>query len=85
MKTILRPGNTTHRATCHECDCVFSYDASDLHRNYVRGGEWVDCPQCGHQHRHFGASGTRWPGDVPGCTGWSAPPESLRKGSCFGS
>jgi hypothetical protein len=87
VKTILQPGSTTHRATCHECACVFSYESSDVHTNYVRGGDWVGCPQCGHAHRHYGASAASWPTTLGGCGGgrWSAPSGSLRKGSCFGS
>ena len=58
---IITPGTDVYTATCTECGCRFSYERSDVHRNYVRGGERVGCPQCGHQQHHFGASGTVWP------------------------
>jgi len=62
MKKIVRQGTDTYRATCHECGTVFTYERDDVHHNYVRGGEWVSCPHCGHQLMHHGASGTSWPG-----------------------
>ena len=52
---IITPGTDTYRATCTECGCCFSYERSDVHHNYVKGGEWVSCPQCGHGHYHRGA------------------------------
>jgi len=60
-RKIIEPGTDVYRATCTECGCRFSYERSDVSHNYVRGGDWIACPQCGHQHMHFGASGTRWP------------------------
>jgi hypothetical protein len=56
MKKIIIQGSTTHRACCSECATVFSYETEDVHTNYVRGGEWVSCPHCGHAVRHFGAA-----------------------------
>ena len=56
---IITPGTDTYRATCTECGCCFSYERSDVHTNYVRGGDWVGCPQCGHQHMHLGSEGRR--------------------------
>lgn len=53
-KRVIQPGSTTHRGTCGECGCRFTYEASDVHHNYVRGGEYVGCPTCGHSCRHFG-------------------------------
>lgn len=55
MKTIIKPGQTKYRATCGECGAVFTYERSDVNRNYVRGGEWVSCPSCGHSHMHLGS------------------------------
>lgn len=64
MRQIVKPGTDTYRCTCHECAAVFTYEREDVHHNYVRGGEWVSCPGCGHDHRHFGASGGVWPQSV---------------------
>jgi DNA-directed RNA polymerase subunit RPC12/RpoP len=58
---ILSPGTDRYSATCHECGCRFTYERSDVHRNYAQGGERVSCPHCGHSMHHFGASGTVWP------------------------
>jgi hypothetical protein len=58
---IITPGTDRYCATCTECGCRFSYERSDVHHNYVYGGERVSCPHCGHSLHHFGASGTRWP------------------------
>ncbi len=60
-KEIISGGRDKYRATCHECAAVFTYERSDVHHNYVQGGERVSCPHCGHQMHHFGATGTRWP------------------------
>ncbi len=91
-KKIINPGTDVYRATCSECGAVFSYQRDDVQRNYVRGGEWVTCPQCGHAHMHFGASGTVWPdGRSRRCRldwrghdrGGYQPSGPLPKGSCF--
>lgn len=68
MKKIIKPGTDIYRATCTECGAVFTYEREDVHHNYVRGGEHVSCPNCGHGHRHFGASGGEWP-HTKGCGG----------------
>jgi NAD-dependent SIR2 family protein deacetylase len=57
MKKIIKPGSTTFHCTCSECAAHFTYERSDVRQNYVRGGEWVSCPQCGHECRHFGNGG----------------------------
>src|SRR5208337_2326166 len=59
------PGVKKFRMTCSDCDAVFTYERSDAWRNYVHGGERVSCPNCGHECRHFGATGfggdsSRW-------------------------
>ncbi len=56
---IISPGTDTYRATCSECGARFSYEREDVHTNYVRGGEWVGCPQCHHPHMHLGSEGRR--------------------------
>jgi DNA-directed RNA polymerase subunit RPC12/RpoP len=61
MKKIVRGGTDTYKATCHECGAVFTYQREDVHHNYIKGGEWVHCPHCGHGIMHFGASGSSWP------------------------
>lgn len=40
------------RTTCGRCQCVFTYELSDLRRNYVFGREEVYCPRCGESCRH---------------------------------
>ncbi len=56
MKKIITKGTDTYHATCTECGARFSYEREDVRTNYVRGGEWVSCPHCGHDHQHFGTS-----------------------------
>lgn len=58
---IIESGVDKYRARCAECGALFEYGRGDVHRNYVRGGDWVSCPGCGHSHPHFGVSGIRWP------------------------
>ena len=38
---IITPGTDVYTATCTECGCRFSDERSDVHRNYVHGGERV--------------------------------------------
>lgn len=64
---IISPGIDRYHATCTDCGCKFSYERSDVHHNYVKGGERVSCPQCGHSMYHFGAGGTMWSNDKRGC------------------
>lgn len=45
-KRIISNGTVTYSATCNECGCRFTYEHSDVHTNYLRGGGWVDCPRC---------------------------------------
>jgi hypothetical protein len=54
-KKIITPGTNTFHAMCSDCGAQFSYEREDVHRNYVRGGEWVDCPHCGRPVYHLGA------------------------------
>jgi len=56
MIRVIREGVVEHRATCQNCRCQFTYERSDLHTNYLHGGEWVSCPGCGEGHRHAGAT-----------------------------
>ena len=65
MKTIITRGVSEYDVTCRECGCHFTYQRQDVHTNYVRGGEWVGCPDCGHAHRHLGASGVQCPSALP--------------------
>ena len=53
---IISPGTDVYRATCTECGARFSYEREDVRTNYLRGGEEVSCPGCGHAHRYLGAS-----------------------------
>jgi endogenous inhibitor of DNA gyrase (YacG/DUF329 family) len=53
--TVEIKGSTIHRVTCAECGATFTYEISDIHPNYVHGGEWVGCPTCGKPCRHMGA------------------------------
>jgi len=66
---IITKGQDVYSASCAECGCRFSYEHSDVHHNYALGGEYVSCPQCHHEYRHFGARGS-----LPnpyGSDGWS--------------
>jgi hypothetical protein len=85
MKTIIHKGINTYHGHCTECGCEFTYERSDVGHNYVRGGDWVSCPSCGHSCYHFGEGGTSRPTDsgrrrhtwsVPSphrCNDWSMP------------
>jgi len=89
MKEIIRDGASKYRATCHECGAVFTYQREDVRHNYVKGGEWVGCPSCGHDCHHFGASGTQWPCDrTPSMTmserGWRATMSLPLPRGCLG-
>ena len=93
-KKIITPGTDTYRTTCHECGCQFTYERSDVWTNYVRGGDGVSCPSCGHFMHHFGTSGTVWPSPHRPtkyrrweCStgGGYQPGGPLPKGSCFGA
>jgi hypothetical protein len=85
MKKIIHGGTSTYHAHCHECGCDFTYERSDVRENYLKGGQWVSCPSCGHDLRHLGESGTQWPGRrrdrswaIPNphrCNDWSMPPQ----------
>lgn len=50
---VLSKGRSEFQAKCSRCSCRFAYKLADLHRNYVRGGEFVGCPSCGEGHRHI--------------------------------
>jgi len=67
-KKIIERGSTTFRASCNECGTRFTYEPEDVHRDYVRGGEWTSCPHCGGAYRHFGNGASGW-----GKPGWIAP------------
>ena len=54
---IIAPGADVYTATCTECGCRFTYERDDVFTNYRTGGECVSCPQCGHNHLHFGVTG----------------------------
>jgi DNA-directed RNA polymerase subunit RPC12/RpoP len=53
---IIKEGVDKFRATCGNCGTTFSYEMEDVHTNYLKGGEQVSCPHCGHSHRHYGVS-----------------------------
>lgn len=62
-KEIIKRGSTTRRTTRTECGTCFSYELSDVRKNYVRGGKWVSCPHCGADCRHspyVGRDDGRW-------------------------
>jgi DNA-directed RNA polymerase subunit RPC12/RpoP len=64
VTNIISPGTDRYSAICTECGGRFSYERSDVHTNYIRGGKRVSCPHCGHSLHHFGASGASgivWP------------------------
>jgi hypothetical protein len=64
---IIKPGRKTFHGVCSDCGCEFRYERSDVMHNYVKGGDWVHCPDCGEPMRHFGESGTSWPPSPPRC------------------
>ncbi|MDE1834541.1 MAG: hypothetical protein KGH64_04340 [Candidatus Micrarchaeota archaeon] len=57
MRKIITKGITTYRVTCDECNAIFTYEREDIRPNYIKGGEWVSCPSCGHSVRHLGGYG----------------------------
>lgn len=49
MIKIIRHGRPKYRATCKYCDCLFSFEGSDIEimsdpPDWV---EYIDCPECG--------------------------------------
>ena len=56
MITIIKEGKIKHRATCDQCDCVFTFTAEDVTEVTVwddHGGHYpaasfykIDCPCC---------------------------------------
>lgn len=50
--TITRKAPRNYSTDCGRCGCSFSYQLDDVHRNYVRGGEFVHCPSCSNSIRH---------------------------------
>jgi transcription elongation factor Elf1 len=53
-KRIIEKGSTTFSCKCSECGTRFTYEKEDVRHNYAHGGDWVDCPLCGHSCRHVG-------------------------------
>lgn len=78
-KTIIHKGVSNYHAHCGECGCEFTYERVDVHHNYIRGGEFVACPHCGHECAHFGESGTSWPRERP-MRRWACPQGRYRGG-----
>ena len=70
---IINPGTDRYKMTCTECGCRFSYERSDVRRNFRSDSEDVLCPHCEHSCRHFGASGMQWRsgGGDRSCRFWS--------------
>lgn len=58
-KKIISAGTDTYAATCSDCGCRFTYERCDVRTNYLKGGEWVSCPHCCHEHMHLGSEGRR--------------------------
>jgi hypothetical protein len=56
---VTQHGVSSYPATCDECGCRFEYTRSDVHQNFIQGGEYVHCPDCGYPHRHFGVSSSQ--------------------------
>ena len=65
MKKIITKGTDSYKASCAGCGTAFTYEREDVHHNYIRGGDWVSCPHCSHDHRHFGAG--QWDRSGFGC------------------
>ena len=59
MITIIKEGKIKHQITCHNCNCVFSYNAEDVTKvvtcNYngryytIEGSYTINCPCCYHK------------------------------------
>jgi len=93
-KKIIHEGRSTFHGHCQDCGCEFTYERSDVWRNYVRGGEGVACPGCGAWCRHFGAGGTSWAPGRLGRRSWSCevaprggfyPVGGVSRRSCYGA
>ncbi len=51
MITILKHGHAQYCATCEKCECVFTFEDSDIANSGDQRDwcEWVVCPECNHQ------------------------------------
>lgn len=51
MIKIIKHGHVQYRMTCEFCDCLFSFEDSDIkfsgnQRDWI---EYIECPECGHE------------------------------------
>lgn len=51
MIKVIRHGHEQYRMTCKYCECLFSFEDSDIQNNGSQRdwSEWIVCPEC---HRH---------------------------------
>ena len=51
MIKVIRHGHTQYKMTCRYCECVFTFEDSDIENNGCQRdwAEWVTCPEC---YRH---------------------------------
>lgn len=49
MIKILRHGHAQYKMTCKYCECVFTFEDSDIecNNNQRDYSEWIFCPECG--------------------------------------
>ena len=52
MITILKHGHAQYCMTCSKCECVFTFEDSDIKNNGCQRdwSEWITCPECGHKN-----------------------------------
>lgn len=48
MIKIIKHGHAKYKMTCKYCECVFTFEDSDINSNHCQWdwSEWIDCPEC---------------------------------------
>jgi len=52
MIKVIKHGHAQYKITCKYCECVFTFDDSDIENNGCQWDweEWVTCPECHMQN-----------------------------------
>jgi len=52
MIKIIKHGHAQYKATCKYCECIFSFEDSDIQNNGCQWDwcEWIICPECHRQN-----------------------------------
>ena len=53
MIEIIKPKPKKYKMICHQCDCEFYYQLSDLTKEFPLNTNKVRCPECGEYLEHY--------------------------------